>query len=138
MQLDRRAFLTAFGALALPSVAAATSADAGAPLAYTQPAFEAAQKAGRLVLIDIFATWCDVCARQAPVLEKLLGDSSYKDLVIFKVNYDTQKDVMRKFNAPLQSTLIAYRGSKELGRLVGETQPEWIEDLLSKGNNGNS
>ena len=44
----------------------------------------------------------------------------------------SQKDVMRKFKAQLQSTLIVYRGEKEVGRSVGETQEEWIDDLFSK------
>ena len=56
----------------------------------------------------------------------------YKDLVTFKVNFDTQKDVMRMFNARTQSTLICFHGTREVGRSVGETQPEWIDDLLSK------
>lgn len=133
MQLDRRVFLSAAGALALVMAPAfATAAEGAAPVAYTEPAFDAAQKAGKPILVDTFATWCDVCARQAPILDKLLADPKYKELVIFKVNFDTQRDVMRKFNARVQSTLIAYHGTKEVGRSVGETQPEWIDDLVSK------
>lgn len=39
---------------------------------------------------------------------------------------------MRRFGAQMQSTLIAYKGRAEVGRSVGETQPEWIEQLLEK------
>ena len=39
---------------------------------------------------------------------------------------------MRKFKAQLQSTLIVYRGEKGVGRSVGETKEEWIDDLFSK------
>ena len=59
-------------------------------------------------------------------------DPRYKDLITFKVNFDTQKPVMRAFKAQVQSTLIVFRGAREVGRSVGETQPEWIDDLLSK------
>ena len=99
---------------------------------YTQQAFETAQKAGKPILVDTFATWCDVCARQAPIIDKLINEPRYKDLAVFRVDFDAQKDVMRTFNARLQSTLIVFRGEKEVGRSVGETQPEWIDDLLQK------
>ena len=107
-------------------------ADGNAPVPYTEAAFVAAQTAGKPILVDTYATWCDVCARQAPILDRLRREPKYKDLVTFKVDFDTQKDVMRKFNARVQSTLICFRGTKEVGRLVGETQPEWIDDLVSK------
>ena len=126
---------SALAVLALAAVAFATTpalAGDNAPQPYTAAAFDAAQKAGKPILVDTYATWCDICARQKPILDKLLGEPEYKNLVTFRVDFDTQKDVMRKFNARLQSTLIAFRGDKEVARSVGETQPEWIEDLMSK------
>ena len=123
-----------FAVLALAAVAFATPvlAAGNAPQPFTEAAFDAAEKAGKPILIDTYATWCDICARQKPIIDKLLGEAEFKNLVTFRVDFDTQKDVMRKFNARLQSTLIAFRGDKEVARSVGETQPEWIEDLMSK------
>ena len=103
------------------------------PQDYTDAAFAAAEKSGRPILIDSFATWCDICKRQKPTLGHLMQEPKYKDYVVLRVNFDTQKDALRKFKAPVQSTLIVYRGDKELGRSVGETQEEWVDDLLSKG-----
>ena len=139
MSIDRRQTLVLLGAaaliLALPAAMPLSSAlaDEGtAPQPYTEAAFDAAQKAGKPILVDTYATWCQICARQAPIIEKLRVEPKFKDLVIFKVNFDTQKDVMRKFHANVQSTLIAFRGVKEVGRSTGETQPEWVEDLMEK------
>lgn len=131
MTLTRRVALAlAFAACAAPVLPGAAAA--GEPQPFTQQAFDAAQKAGKPILIDTYATWCEVCARQKPIIDKLLQEPRFKDLVTFRVDFDTQKPVMRAFNARVQSTLIVYRGSKEVGRSVGETQPEWIDDLLSK------
>ena len=134
MILSRRSALPLIALIALACSASAGLTQDGttAPHAFTPEAFEAAQKAGKPILVETYATWCDVCARQAPILDKLREEPQYKDLVMFKVNFDTQKDVMRKFNARMQSTLIAFRGTKEVGRSVGETQPEWIDDLVQK------
>ena len=131
MRITRR---SAFAVVAFTALAFAVPAlaDDNVPQPFTEAAFDAAQKAGKPILIDTYATWCDICARQKPIIDKLLGEPEFKGLVTFRVDFDTQKDVMRKFNARLQSTLIAFRGDKEVARSVGETQPEWIEDMLSK------
>ena len=135
MILSRRIAVTGFVGLGLMlglgSTVSAQNTSAGLQ-PFTSEAFDAAQKAGKPILVDTFATWCDVCSRQAPILDKLHEDPRYKDLVVLRVNFDTQKGVMRRFNARMQSTLIAFRGTKEVGRSVGETQPEWIDDLVQK------
>lgn len=105
---------------------------AGESVPYTQAAFEEAQKSGAPILIEVSAPWCPICKAQKPVLAKLSADPRFKDLRIFDVDFDTRKDVLKQFNARTQSTLIAYKGDKEVGRSVGETQPEWIEGLLEK------
>ncbi len=138
MLFDRRRTLVLAGAsvlaLTLPSAftTRVLAQEAVAPQPYTEAAFDAAQKAGKPILIDTYATWCQICARQAPIIEKLHAEPKFKDMVILRVNFDTQKDVMRKFHANVQSTLIAFRGTKEVGRSTGETQPEWVEDLMEK------
>ena len=138
MHIDRRQTLAFMGlaliALAVPAgfVRAAVAEDGNVPQHFTEAAFDAAQKAGKPILVDTYATWCQICARQAPIIDKLRSEAKFKDLVIFRVNFDTQKDTMRRLHASVQSTLIAFRGTKEVGRSTGETQPEWVEDLMEK------
>lgn len=105
---------------------------AGESAPFTQAAFEEAQKSGRPILVEVSAPWCPICKAQKPILAKLAADPRFKDLQIFDVDFDTRKDVLRQLNARMQSTLIAYKGDKEVGRSVGETQPEWIEGLVEK------
>ena len=144
MLVDRRRViaLLSFAALAMTlpvGLSRSAFAEEGAtPQPFTEAAFDAAQKAGKPILVDTYATWCQICARQAPIIDKLHSEPKFKDLVIFRVNFDTQKDVMRKFHASVQSTLIAFRGTKEVGRSTGETQPEWVEDLLDKTRTGST
>jgi thioredoxin 1 len=107
-------------------------ADASAPVHFDQQAFDAAQKAGKPILVEIAAPWCPACKAQAPILAKLRMDPRFKDLQTFTIDFDTEKVLMRKFGAKLQSTLICFKGTTETGRTVGETQPEWIEAELEK------
>lgn len=138
MLIDRRQTIALLSVAALALTfpvlrgSSAFAEEGNAPQPFTEAAFDAAQKAGKPILVDTYATWCQICARQAPIIEKMRAEPKFKQLVIFKVNFDTQKDVMRKFRASVQSTLIAFHGTKEVGRSSGETQPEWIEDLVDK------
>jgi thiol-disulfide isomerase/thioredoxin len=93
-------------------------------------AFAAAQQEGKPILIDVFAAWCPVCRAQNPILVQLTREPKFKDMVVFKVDFDTQKDALRAFNAQRQSTLIVFKGEKETGRSVGDTNPGSIEALL--------
>ena len=99
---------------------------------FAPDAFEAAQKAGRPILVEVSAPWCPICKSQKAVLAKLVQDPRFKDLQVFDVDFDSQKDVLRRFDARMQSTLIVFKGRTELGRSVGETQYEWIEGLIEK------
>lgn len=126
----RRSLLALLALLALAPLA--TAATAGESVPYTPEAFEAAQKAGKPILVAVGAPWCPICKAQKPILAALLKEPRFKDLVIFDVDFDTQKPALRAFNARSQSTLIAFKGATETGRSVGETQPEWIEGFVEK------
>jgi thioredoxin len=99
---------------------------------YTADAFAAAQKEGKPILVDIFAAWCPVCRAQNPILTQLTREPKYKDMTVFKIDYDNQKADVRSFNAQRQSTLIVFKGDAEKGRSVGDTSPQSIEALLDQ------
>jgi thiol-disulfide isomerase/thioredoxin len=112
-------------------VLAAGLASAADVKTYDAASFKTAQAAGTPIVIDIAASWCPTCAAQKPIIQSLVNDPAYSRIVLFHVDFDSQKDVVRKFGAQMQSTLIAYNGSKETGRSVGDTKPDSIEALFS-------
>lgn len=126
--ISRRILL---GAFTLSPFFAATAAHASQAVAFTQAAFEAAQNKGSSILVDITAPWCPTCRAQAPIIKKLSAQADFKDLIVFNVDFDGQQDVVRNFGAQQQSTLIAFKGSKEMGRSVGDTKAASIEKLLA-------
>lgn len=112
------------------------AASAAEPSAFTPEAFLGAQKAGKPILVEVTAPWCPTCKAQAPIIEELTSGEVYKDVVVFRVDFDNQKDVVRSFNARSQSTLISFRGQQEVARSVGVTDPAAIEDMLAKAVSG--
>jgi thioredoxin 1 len=97
-------------------------------LEFSRGAFDDAQNAGKPILIDISAPWCPTCRAQKEALKALLP--KHKELVVFDVDFDSQKDVVRAFKASMQSTLITYKGKVEVGRLVGVSDKRSIARLL--------
>lgn len=97
---------------------------------YSEEVFRAAQADERPVLIDIYASWCPTCRRQEQILQNLLEDEEFSELLVLRLDWDAQRERAREFNAPRQSTLIAFRGEEERGRSVADTRPERIRALL--------
>ncbi len=99
---------------------------------YTQDKLDALNKAGKPVLVFIHADWCPTCRAQDAVLEKLLPAGEFKSIITLKVDFDTQKSVVKAFGVQYQSTLIVFKGGKEMARATGETDREKIAQLLRK------
>jgi len=128
--LNRRHVLGALALSAVFSFGSVASAMDKKP--FDQKAFEAAQAQGKPILVEVSAPWCPVCKAQAPILSKLRNDARFKELVSFEVDFDSQKDLLRKFNVTKQSTLIVFKGNQEAGRSTGDTNSISIEALLRK------
>ena len=128
--LNRRHLLVA-GALAL-GAAFAVAPLAQAAQDFSQQAFATAQKAGKPILLHITAPWCPTCKAQKPILGKIEAEPQFKNLVVLNIDFDSQKDLLRKLRVNQQSTLIAYRGKTEVGRTVGDTDPASIAALVGK------
>jgi len=99
---------------------------------YTPEAFGEAQKAGKSILVHTNAPWCPVCQAQKPILAELAAEPKFNNLVVFEVDFDNQKDAVRAFKAQSQSTLIVFKGAKEIGRSIGDTHRTSMEALLAR------
>jgi thioredoxin len=120
------AFAAVFAVLGLLQAWAVT------PTTYSAEAFKAAQASGSPILVEIHADWCPTCKAQVPILDRLTADPRFKDLKVFRVDFDAMKPVVKQFGAQMQSTLIVFKGGTEKGRSVGDTAQVSISALLDK------
>jgi len=114
---------------ALPAMIALPAA-AAERQPFTDAAFEAAQAAGRPILIEVTAPWCPTCRAQKPHVDAVAADPRMREAVLLSIDFDSQKDALRRLNVRSQSTLIALRGREERGRATGVTDGAAIRDLL--------
>jgi len=105
---------------------------------------------GKVVLLNIWATWCGPCRREMPSLDRLQGMLGGSDFEVVALSIDrTGLDAVRKFYADVglrnlsiyvdgsgkatrelatvgvPATLLIGRDGRELGRLIGPA--EWDE-----------
>lgn len=119
--------------LAIFALAAASALAAAGPLeVYSQARFDQLAAAGKPTLVAVHASWCPTCKAQKPILGELMNKPEYKDVTELVIDFDTSKPLLKKYKVAMQSTLIAFKGGKEVGRSVGDTTPGGIEELVRK------
>lgn len=119
-------------ALFAAAFAVAGMIQAMASTPYSESAFKSAQASGVPILVEVHAGWCSTCKAQEPTIGALAAQPKFKNLKIFRVDFDGQKSDVKKFGAQMQSTLIVFKGSSEMGRSVGDTKKDSIAALLDK------
>ena len=129
MTLNRR---VALAGIALSALALTMPATAAERMPYDVQAFQAAQAAGKSIVVHVTAPWCGTCKVQKPIVSQLADRPEFKNVTIFDVDFDTHKEALRALNVRSQSTFVVFKGGTETARSVGETRFERIEDLMRK------
>jgi thioredoxin 1 len=100
--------------------------------AFTAERFAQLQGEGALVLLDVFAPWCPTCAQQQKVLAEYRTRHPEVPLYTLTIDFDGQKEYVRRFGAPRQSTLILYKGTERVWFAVAETRADVITAELNR------
>ena len=97
---------------------------------YNAAAFAAAQDDGKTIVVDVYADWCPTCRAQAPILDQLRAERA-SDVVLFvKVNFDEEKAFLRAHRIPRQSTVLVFRGKREVARSIAETNRSRLRGVV--------
>ena len=103
---------------------------------YSPGLAEAAIEEGKVVFLDFWTNWCTTCVAQDRVIRELRSSNQTYDsrITFITVNWDQYSDaqISKKLKVLRRSTLIAMKGSKELGRLVAATSQKDIKELMDK------
>jgi thioredoxin 1 len=99
---------------------------------FTPERFKALQAEGALIVLDVFADWCPTCAKQQEVLAAYRKAHPDVKLHVLEIDFDNDKKAVREFRAPRQSTLLIFKGERQLWFSVAETRQDVIFDALNK------
>ena len=144
MRVSLKSLFTGLMLAGAVALAGGGSAHAGDFIPFTKERLQTLQAGGndKPILVFVNANWCPICAKERPIVAKLIGatvngkqfegDPALVSMDCLYIDYDVQRDAWRSFGVTEQSTLIVFKGDKEVGRAVGMTNADDIKSLLLK------
>lgn len=85
----------------------------------------------KLVLVDLYATWCGPCKALAPILEDL--EKKYDGKVkAVKINVDDEEHLAVKLGVISVPTVVFYKNGKTVASLVGVRSASEIGKIIEK------
>ncbi|ETN42133.1 thioredoxin [Cyphellophora europaea CBS 101466] len=79
--------------------------------------------AGRVVLVDCFATWCGPCKMIAPKVSAMSQEEKYKDSVDFyKIDVDEVPDVAQELGIRAMPTFLVFKNGEQVEEIVGANE----------------
>jgi len=84
-----------------------------------------------VVLVDFWADWCMPCKMMAPILNDVAETAGGK-ATVYKLNVDEQKTIAAKYGIRNIPTMILFRDGKEVERIIGVKQKDYILSSIRK------
>ena len=100
---------------------------------YDPGAFESAQKANDVIVLQFFDDGCPRCYDQEKILSKRFWASNRKDMAGFQIHLSRSPGLARQWRVTAPSTLVLLRGNREVGRTTGVIIESELDAFLRKG-----
>lgn len=85
----------------------------------------------KLVLVDLYATWCGPCKALAPILEDL--EKKYDGKVkAVKINVDDEESLAVKLGVISVPTVVFYKNGKTVASFVGVKSASEIGKIIER------
>ena len=101
---------------------------------FNKQLFNKAQSDGKLIIISSWIKYCSSCASQMKVLNKAKKDGVLSDIKFDNIEYFsfdvTDKEISNFFDVQYQTTLLIFKGDKEVYRSIGETTADLIYEAI--------
>lgn len=91
---------------------------------------ETVLKADKPVLVDFWAEWCGPCQMMGPIVDEVAEERN--DLIIGKLNVDTQPEIALRYNVMSIPTLILFKNGEEAQKSIGLISKEELLELINK------
>jgi len=98
---------------------------------FDKSTFDQLQEKGEIILIDIYATWCPTCKKQQQIITDYFEAYPDSKVNVLVVDFDKQKQWVKYFKAPRQSSLYLYKGKEQVWFSVAETRKQKIFSALN-------
>ena len=89
--------------------------------------FQKAQSEGKVVVVSSWIKYCNSCASQMKVLNKIKNDFDNIEYFTFEI---TNREISDFLKVQYQTTLLIFKNNKEVYRSIGEISREEIYNAI--------
>ena len=93
--------------------------------------FEEAKASGKTIVINSYEVWCGTCGKQTKILDQ--AEKEFRDIVFLSYEQSKNKNVAKELGIKFWTTIVIYKGSNEVARIVGQTNKKIIYSAIKKG-----
>ena len=101
---------------------------------FNKELFDKAQSEGKFVVVSSWIKYCSSCAGQMKILKKAKNEGELLDIKFDNIEYFsfdvTNKEISDLFDVQYQTTLLIFKGNKEVYRSIGETTADLIYEAI--------
>ena len=93
--------------------------------------FEKAKTDGKTIVINSYEKWCGTCGVQTKILDQ--AEKEFKEIIFLSYEQSKNEDIAKKLNIDFWTTIVVYKGGKEVTRIIGQTDKKTIYSAIEKG-----
>ena len=101
---------------------------------FNKDLFDKAQSDGKIVIVSSWIKYCSSCAGQMKILKTAKEQGGLSDIKFNNIEYFsfdvTNKEIANLLKVQYQTTLLIFKGNKEIYRSVGETTEDLIYEAI--------
>ena len=98
---------------------------------FSLSSLEKAKNSGKTVVVNSYEPWCWSCRKQDKVL--IGAKDEFKGVVFLTYQQGKHKDIAEALNISVRTTIVVFKGKKEVARIIGQTGKTEIYSAIKKG-----
>ena len=98
---------------------------------FSLSSLEKAKAADKTVVVNSYEPWCWSCRKQDKVL--IGAEDEFKDVMFLTYQQGKHKDIAQALNISVRTTIVVFKGKKEVARIIGQTGKTEIYSAIKKG-----
>ena len=98
---------------------------------FTFEKFENAQNSNKTIVINSWNKTCSTCSTQSKILNSATND--FKSVEFLFYEQTKYKEIAKSLNIKYWSTIVVFKGKKEVAREIGLISKEEIYKIIEKG-----
>ena len=98
---------------------------------FSLSSLEKAKNTGKTVVVNSYEPWCWSCRKQDKVL--ISAKDEFKGVVFLTYQQGKHKDIAEALNISVRTTIVVFKGKREVARIIGQTGKTEIYSAIKKG-----